>query len=217
MKHDLLAGKETALKSYLHLRSLVETSGKAAEGLQTALSRLGTDVSMVTLDLHKTNHLLSEEDVVSLVEVIKAAWPRPACCLVHCQNVVAWNRVAACLTQPLLCWNTTVRCGGYQVLGQMPRGDSARLLRALCLRYEQATAEQISRDREVISQRTLHLDPHVLMEWMTKGRPPFGPTRADVARIARELHQMVRCRYLLETRPGYFSAILPQPPKRRTQ
>lgn len=153
----------------------------------------------------------SETEVEGIVQVVRASWPHPAFCLVHCDHLSLWNRVATRLSQPLLSWKTTVRCCGYQVLGQQPHGNYASLLHALCHRYDQATADQLARDPAILSPRKINVDAHSMMEFVRTGRPPIGATRAAITRIANDLHHMVRLRYIVSPQPGLFSAIHPQP------
>src|SRR5207245_222577 len=87
---------------------------------------------------------------------------------------------AASLSQPLLAWRALARQAGYQVIGRAPTGTYAVLLRALGLRHERATAEQLARDPQIVSPQKLNHDARSLMEWARTGRPPLGPTLADI-------------------------------------
>lgn len=198
---------------YLNLRALIEQGSGAVvvDLLKAALNGLPRGILFVTLDLAAAKDYYRETDVALLVHLIRERWPQPACCLARCDHPLAWSRAAAALSQPLLSWRALAKQGDYTILGQSPRGDYARLLRALCLTHEEASAEQLAHDATIISPRKMNFDHRSTQRWLLRGIPPFGPNQADIGRIGNDLHNMARQRYIVEVSPGRFRAVLPTP------
>src|SRR5438105_2967485 len=83
----------------------------------------------------------------------------------------------------------------------------AALLRALGVRHERATAEQLARDPQIVSPHKVNYDAHSLMEYTRTGRPSLGPTLADINSIANDLRTMALQRYIQQIAPGIYRAV----------
>lgn len=201
------------MNAYLNLKVLLAGAEvTAADVVLAALDEMPATIYAVTLDLGATKDLVSPTEAEELVQVIRDRWPHPAFCLARCHDPQTWSRAAARLSQPLLAWGALVRQGGYHVLGRAPTGTYAVLLRALCYRYERATAEQLARDPEIVSPHKMKHDAHSLMEYARTRRPPLGPTLADIDSIANALRTMALQRYIQQIAPRVYRAIAPIPP-----
>ncbi len=205
-------GKER-VNAYLNLKTLLAgAEATATEAFQAALAAMPPGIVAITLDLGASKDLFAEEEVEALVHAIRDRWPRPACCLARCDNPQAWSRAAAHLSQPLLSWRALVRQDGYRVLGRVPTGTYAVLLRALCYRHERATAEQLAHDPAIVSPHKMNHDAHSLMEYARTGRPSLGPTLADIDSISNDLRNMALQRYIQQIAPGVYRAVAPVSP-----
>lgn len=200
--------------AYLSLKALLEAFPglAAAASLHSALQQLPPGTTAVTLDLDQSRDLYSDHETVDLVEVMRQCWPRPAFCLARCDSPLAWQHAAAAIGHPLLSWHSLNRQGGYQLIGRSVSGTTAVLLRALCLRYDRATAGQLSRDSEVTSPDQIAYDPCSLLEYARTSVYPVGPTQADEIRISDELRRMAQQRLILQLAPSWYGAVLPAPP-----
>lgn len=203
---------------YLKLKDVLTQAeaSTAALRLSSALHEAAQH-RFVTLDLVDTEEIMLHTGVEPLVEVIRDVWPHPACCLIGCMHPRAWQGAAVALGQPLLHWPTRVSPRGWQLFGVQLYGMSRDLFGALCRHASPVgvSAEQLAHNPSIVSQHRHRVDAQTIIRWRQTGRfpsPPVGPTKRDCDEVAHRLRQMAEHRYIVEVKPGRYSAVHPYRP-----